>query len=206
MPGTTTDWSLSLTDSVVALGAAARELRAAHANARHTAWTTDPARLVPVPGLLHLADARPVGPHNEAVWQISNLHLVLEHHTMELYENGALGYAYGTSQAIEAVLRSEHPSHVELRRDRNGKYLPLPDGLPDLTDSLGSQAGDRQLTALRDRFTECERAAHDAEVVGRAPEFSADLADAAYAYGECAEKALRYLLRFAEEHGFLRAG
>ena len=106
MPDAHDDWFHSLTDSVNALGAAARELRAAHQHARHTARAADPARLIPVPGLLNVTGDEPVRPHDEALWGLSDLYMVLEHHTKELYENAALGYAYGTAGSIEAVLRS----------------------------------------------------------------------------------------------------
>lgn len=205
MPDITADWSLSLTESVFALGAAARELRAARNSARLIAWNADPARLVPVGGLLSVTDAEAVRPHDEALWQLSDLYMVLEHHTAELYENAALGYAYGAAHAIQAVLRSEHPQHVELSRDRNGLYRLLPDGLPDLSESLSSAAGSRQLAEHRKCVQVQERARDAAEVAGRVLDSSTDLADSRYAYGEQAEKTLRYLLRFAEEHGFLRA-
>lgn len=202
---TATAWHLSLSDSVHALGAAARELRAAHHHARHTAWTADPVRLIPVTGLLAVPGTDPVRPHDEALWQLSDLYMVLEHHTRDLYENAALGYAYGTAYALTAVLRSEHPRHVELPRDRAGHYLLPDDGLPDLSQSVSQRAGGRELTDLRAQLLECERI-RDAEPDDSSPsEFTVDLADAAYAYGQCAERALRHLLRHAEDHGFLEA-
>ncbi|MFJ2632737.1 hypothetical protein ACIO6U_12410 [Streptomyces sp. NPDC087422] len=199
MPDIAPDWHLSLTDSVYALGAAARELRTAHAHARHTAWAADPARIVPVVGLLTVPDAEPVRPHDEALWQLSDLYMVLEHHTHELYENAALGYAHGAAAAVAAVLRSERPRHVELPRDRHGNYTVTADGLPDVSPSLTRDAGSAELANLRARVIACEPA--DGE-----EEFTVELADAAYAYGERAERTLQHLIRFADAHGFLQAG
>lgn len=114
MPETAQSWHLSLTDSVYALGAAARELRAAHQHATLTARATDPARVVPVLGLVTTPGAEPARPHDEALWQLSDLYMVLEHHTAELYENAALGYAHGSAGAVQALLRNDRPRHVEL--------------------------------------------------------------------------------------------
>jgi hypothetical protein len=202
MPDTAPEWHLSLGYSVYALGAAARELSTAHQHARHAAYTADPARIVPVVGRLTIAGAEPVRPHDEALWQLSDLYMVLEHHTRELYENAALGYAHGTAAAISAVLRSEHPHHAELPRDRKGHYTLPADDLPDLSQSLTVQAGTRDLADLRDRLIAAEQE-QDTEQADANVEFTTTLADLAYAYGERAERTLRHLIRFAESHGFL---
>ncbi|WUH92313.1 hypothetical protein OG900_20850 [Streptomyces sp. NBC_00433] len=194
MPDTAQAWHLSLTASVYALGAAARELRAAHQHAQLTARATDPARIMPVPGHVTTPGAEPVRPHDEALWQLSDLYMVLEHHTAELYENAALGYAHGTATALRAVLRNDRPRHVDLPRDRNGHYVLDPADLPDLNQSLTTTAGTRELAGLRTRLLAHAQADDTAAV-----------ANAAYAYGECAEAALHHLIRHAEAHGFLHA-
>ncbi|BBA99473.1 hypothetical protein RVR_6106 [Actinacidiphila reveromycinica] len=205
MPATTPEWHLSLLDSVRALAAATEELRAAHQHARHTARTADPARIIPVPGLLTVpGNAEPVRPHDEALWQLSDLYMVLEHHTHGLYENAALGYAHGTANAMSAVLRAEHPHHAELPRDRNGNYRLTADDLPDLSDSLTAQAGARDLTDLRTRLIACEQA-QDTEEDDVETELSTVLADTAHAYGQHAERALHHLIHYADTHGFLCA-
>lgn len=192
MPESAQAWHLSLTDSVYALGAAARELRAAHQHAQLTARTTDPARIVPVPGLVTTPGTEPVRPHDDALWQLSDLYMVLEHHTAELYENAALGYAHGTATAIQAVLRNNRPRHVELPRDRAGHHVLDPADLPDLSQSLTTAAGALELADLRTRLLACAQ-----------EDDAAALANAAYAYGECAERALHHLIRHAKTHGFL---
>jgi hypothetical protein len=204
-----TAWHASLTDSVRALGAAADELRTAHQHARLTARTTDPARIIPVPGTLTVPGAaEPVRPHEDALWQLSDLYMVLEHHTRELYENAALGYAAGTATAVRAVLSSRRPHHVELIRDRNGAYVLDLDDLPDLAQSLTVQAGVRELARLRTELLACWHA-QDTEVSEDTADEpggqSSALADTAHAYGTCAERALHQLIRFADAHGFLHA-
>jgi hypothetical protein len=190
MPDTaaTPPWHLDLTNSVRTLGAAADELRTAHANARHTARAVDPARLIPVHGLVS-SGGEFVRPHDEALWQLTDLYAAVEQRTQELYENAALAYAHGAAQALTAVLRAQHPHHVDLTRGADDRYV-LAGELPDLDGSLTTAAGGPQLAALR---------AH----VLAAP--SDDLADAARAYGKHAEAALAHLIHFAADHGLLNA-
>jgi hypothetical protein len=184
---TATTWHADLTASVHALGAAARELRTAQAVAGHAARTVDPARLVPLPGLLTVPGTpEPVRPYDEALRQLTALYAAAEQRTRELYANAALGYAHGTAQALAAVLRAERPCHVTLPRDTAGRYVVT--DLPDLAGSLTTTAGARELAALHTRV----RTATDAE-----------RPDAATAYGEQAERSLHHLIRHAAAHGFL---
>jgi hypothetical protein len=199
MPETaaTPPWPVDLTNSVRTLGAAADELRTAYANARHTAHAVDPARLIPVPGLI-ATGGEFVRPHDEALWQLTGLYAAVEQRAQELYENAALAYAHGAAQALTAVLRAQHPHHVDLTRDVDGRYV-LADELPDLDGSLTTAASGPQLAALRTRvLTAAEPAADDAE-------FTTDLADAAHAYGKQAEATLAHLIHFAADHGLLNA-
>jgi hypothetical protein len=191
MPDTaaTPPWHLDLANSVRTLGAAADELRTAHANARHTARAVDPARLIPVPGLVTTSGGEIVRPHDEALWQLADLYAAVEQRTQELYENAALAYAHGAAQALTAVLRAAHPRHVDLDRDARGGYV-LTGELPDLDGSLTTAAGGPELAVLRAR-------------VLAAP--SDDLADAAHVYGKQAEAALAHLIHFAAGHGLLDA-
>ncbi|WP_031519834.1 hypothetical protein [Streptomyces sp. NRRL F-5123] len=184
---TDTTWHADLTASVHALGAAARELRAAHTAAVHAARAVDPTRLVPLPGLLAVpGTTEPVRPYDEALRHLTHLYAAAEQRTHELYANAALGYAHGAAQALAAVLRAERPHHVDLPRDTAGRYV-LAD-LPDLAASLTTTAGARELAALHTRL----RTATDAE-----------RPDAATAYGEQAERSLHHLIRHAAAHGFL---
>jgi hypothetical protein len=207
-PAITLSWHVSLIHSVQALGAAARELRAAHSLARQTAWTADPTRIVQHHGTFGVTgtdgSALPVRPHEEALWQLSDLYMVLEHHTRELYENAALGYAYGAAQAVTAVLRGERPATVELTRDPHGHYAHPADGLPDVSQSLTVEAGARELDRLRGQFLTCLDT--DNGDSSESARDGADLADAAHLYGKQAERTLDHLIRFADAHGFLQAG
>jgi hypothetical protein len=222
MPDIAPAWYVSLAGSVQALGAAARDLRAAHDHAQHAAWTADPARLVAAPGLITVpgtgtpstAGAEPVRPHEEALRQLGDLYAVLRQHTYELYENAALGHAYGAAQALTAVLRGDRPVTVVLARDAHGRYVRPAGGLPDLAQSLTVQAGGPELDRLRgdllahlDAYEALATDAFDTDAPG--DEDSGDdpgLADAAHAYGEQAERSLAHLIRFADAHGFLQAG
>jgi hypothetical protein len=190
MPDTaaTPPWHLDLTNSVRTLGAAADELRTAHANARHTARAVDPARLIPVPGLV-TSSGEFVRPHDEALWQLTDLYAAVEQRAQELYENAALAYAHGAAQAITSVLRAQHPHHVDLTRGADDRYV-LAGELPDLDGSLTTAAGGPQLAALRGQVLATS---------------SDDLADAAHAYGKQAEAALAHLIHFAADHGLLNA-
>jgi hypothetical protein len=200
MPDTaaTPPWHVDLTNSIRTLGAAADEMRTAHANARHTARAVDPARLTPVPGLVTTGSDEFVRPHDEALWQLTDLYAAVEQRTQELYENAALAYAQGAAQALTAVLRAQHPHHVDLTRDADGRYA-LTGELPDLDGSLTTAAGGPQLATLRARvLTASEPDTDDAEL-------TTDLADAAHAYGKQAEATLTHLIHFAADHGLINA-
>lgn len=199
----TADWMHSLTESVSVLGAAAYELYGAQQQARHAAWSCDPVRVVPFPGLVAVHGTEPARPHDEVLWQLTDLYLGLAHHLKQLYENAALGYAYGAASALQAVLRAESPCRVELPRDTSGRYCIPEDGLPDLVQSVAHADGGRELAELREAVLVLEDAEDD-------PEADADLetlyADTAYAYGEQAKAVLQNLLRRAAEHHYPQAG
>lgn len=201
-------WFHSLTESVFALGAAAREYRTANQAVRVASWHTDPIRLLPVDGTLSVPGAHFVRPHDDALWRLGDLYTELESRTKDLFENTALAYAYGTAAALQSVLKGERPAAVEMRRDRRGAYVP-PDGLlPDLREALDNWVGSNRLADLRhdlinrehacgvaEDFAACDDLAdHEAYELTSASEFAVGLADAAYAYGEHAESALHFLL------------
>jgi hypothetical protein len=198
----TADWPQRLAESVSVLGAAAYELYGAQPQARHTAWTCDPVRLVPFPGLVAVPDAEPARPHDEALWYLTDLYLGLAHHLKQVYENVALAYAYGAAEALKAVLRAEKPCQVELVRDRAGRYcVPIGD-LPDLSQSISKRAGGQELSRLRDLVLSFEPSSDGLDIDG---DLSTELADAAYAYGEHAKAVLQHLLQIAVANGFAKA-
>ncbi|WP_371653932.1 MULTISPECIES: hypothetical protein [unclassified Streptomyces] len=165
MPDTTYAWFHSLSDSVFALGAAARQHRA------------------------------------------------------HLHENTCLAYAYGAAESVRLVSQGERPRHIELRRHDGLYVLPPTSLLPDLGRALAGWPGSKRLSQLRAEVMRHEFAAsmataepsdddpddptdHEASEVFPASEFTASLADSAYAYGEVAESALNYLLLAARANHF----
>ncbi|WP_329400958.1 hypothetical protein [Streptomyces melanogenes] len=183
MPDTAYAWFTSLSDSVSALGAAAREHRAAGEAARSAARRLGPNRLLPV----------------------------------DLHENACLAYAYGAAESVRLVCRGERPRHIEMRRHDGLYVLPPTSLLPDLTRALAKWPGNRHLSWLRAEVMRHEFAAsvaaeddpshdyptdHEPSEVFPASEFTANLADSAYAYGEVAESALNHLLLAARANHF----
>jgi hypothetical protein len=197
------DWMRSLTESVSVLGAAAYELFSAQQQARHAAWASDPVRIVPFPGLVAVRGTEPARPHDEVLWQLTDLHLGLAHHLKQLYENAALAYAYGAATAVQAVLRAETPARVELVRGADGRYRIPFDSLPDLSQSVALAHGGRELAELREAVLVLAEA-------DDGPEADADIetlyADTAYTYGEQAKAVLQHLLHHAAKHHHPQAG
>ncbi|MFI6084592.1 hypothetical protein ACIBBB_27070 [Streptomyces sp. NPDC051217] len=207
MTSDTIPWFHSLTDSVHALGAAAREYRAANQAARVASWHIDPARLLPVDGSVHVPGRDFVRPHDDALLKLGDLYSDLASNTQDLYENAALAYAYGTIAAVRSVLAGERPPHVELGR-RNGRY-DLPEGaLPEINGALGQWTGASDLARLREHVIERRRARalvsdfefyedladYETAELTAASACAAGLADSAYAYGAAAESALHFVL------------
>ncbi|MFF2651694.1 hypothetical protein [Streptomyces sp. NPDC058045] len=214
MSQTTRPWFDSLTASVHALGAAAREYRMAHQAAQATAWQYDPSRLRPTPGSVHVVGRHYLPPHDNALWTLRELHAATERRTKEFYENTALAYAYGAAAATTAVLDGECPCHLTFER-RDLSYVLDGATLPeDLPAALGDWPDGPNLAALREIVTEHLRARQavrelsfyedlsdcaDAEFA-EASEYAAGLADAAYAYGAAAERALQFVLLSGRMH------
>lgn len=216
MPDTTYAWFHSLSDSVFALGAAAREHRAASEAARVAAWSTEPNRLLPVDGTLRVNETRLLQPHDTAVTMLSQLFGGLRRHTEHLHENTCLAYAYGAAEGVRLVSQGNRPRHIELRRNDGLYVLPPASLLPDLGRALAGWPGSERVARLRAEVMRYEFAAsvhraepsngnqsdHEASEVFPASEFTASLADSAYAYGEVAESALNYLLLAARANHF----
>ncbi|MGK5638021.1 hypothetical protein ACSNOK_06840 [Streptomyces sp. URMC 126] len=188
-------WFQSLTESVFALGAAARELRMANDAARVAAWSVDPHRLLPVNGELNAPEVPFFRPHDAAVCELVDVYRQLENRTKRLYENTALAYAHGAGAAALDVLRGERPHRAELRREE-GRYVLPATGLPDPTGLLGGWYGGLRLVELRRVLLQRQDEADAARAEPRcgADEFAVGLADAAYAFGEQAESALHFAL------------
>ncbi|MGX1975476.1 hypothetical protein [Streptomyces kronopolitis] len=207
MPKPALAWFLSLSDSVHALGSAAREYRMAHQAAQSSAWSYDLARLCPQAGAMSVAGRDYIRPHDDSVMRVKALHDRVEAEAKNLYENASLAYAYGTATAVNAVLRGKQPTHVELGR-RDGMYEIRAGLLPDFQGALDQYIGAPNLVTLREIVTEHQRADlavrdfafyedlsdYKSTELTDASESAAGLAAAAYQYGEAAERALHYVL------------
>ncbi|WKK26966.1 hypothetical protein QZH56_16045 [Streptomyces olivoreticuli] len=212
MPHTTIAWFDSLTESVAALGAAARETRFANQAARAALWAVEPGRLQPVHGLLSVPGKYMIRPHDVALGQLHDLCRSHQCGTAALYENMARAYAYGTATALLAVIKGEQPQFVELCRDEAGQYSTPFSLLPDFREALGHWVGIDRLDALRwevdsrqhaadvaDAFAQCEELAdYESAALTEARALAAGLADSWCAYGEQAEAALHFLLTSGE--------
>ncbi len=190
-------WFMSLTESVSALGMAAREYRVAHQSAQTTSWQVDPARVLPLDGSVSVpATTEFVLPHDEALWHLGEAYRTLDSRLRGLYENTALAYAHGTAEAVQAVLHGDCPRYVHLGH-RDGWYAPADGALPDLREGLGTWVCTRQLAELRLAVQQRQLAGNRTDD-GSA--LSTDLADRAFAYGELAERALHFLLLAARSN------
>lgn len=203
----TAAWFHSLTESISALGAAAREYRTAAQAARIAAWHIDPFRLLTVDGAVRVIGRDHLRPHDDAVMQLGAVYGDLGYRVRKLYENAALAYAYGTATALTAVLNGDEPPYVALGR-RDGLY-EVPSGpLPDLREPLGSWKDNHRFTACREDLVERENAAaiandlafyedladYEACDLSDVSRFASGLADTACAYGELAESALHFMV------------
>ncbi|MER6255724.1 hypothetical protein ABT224_30670 [Streptomyces sp. NPDC001584] len=131
MTRTTIWWFETLTDSVSALGAAAREARTAHRAAQAAGAQYKFDRLRHVDGAI--ADpcqpsAVPDRPHDRALLSIAVSHLAHECRMAELYDDAAAAYAFGAAWAILRVLDGQQPRLVELSRQADGRTA-IPDEL-----------------------------------------------------------------------------
>ncbi|TGA85302.1 hypothetical protein, partial [Streptomyces palmae] len=121
-------WFESLTDSVFALGAAAREAQAAYRAAVLSCDAMDLDRLRPVDGEIAIPgrapSSVPVRPHDHVLYRIQDIHRTHRDELETLYSRAAQEYAYGTAWAIVRVLDGHQPTAVELKRTRDGFTIP----------------------------------------------------------------------------------
>ncbi|MFF4210710.1 hypothetical protein ACFYZE_15410 [Streptomyces sp. NPDC001796] len=223
---TTLAWFDSLTDSVFALGAAAREAQRAARAAELERDAYSPDRIRLLDAAVHV-DGRdpgsvPFRPHDAAVFAIGDTLSKTARALRELYLNTALAYGYGTAWAILRVLDGQQPAAVHLRRTVDGHYMlpaelcPVPPAMPALERWNGYATFER----ARLHLVECDAAGMHADFLGDQSELSdheaaelhtaldvaAGEADAAYAYGVRAESALHFaLLEPKAQHASTRA-
>lgn len=207
-------WFKSLPDSVFALGAAARETRAAARAAELADAAYDLDRLRPIDGELHLdnrpASSVPFRPHDAALFDIGGALMTHAHKMQRLYVYAVLGYAYGTAWAILRVLEGEQPPAVQLGRSDEGAYYVPGEvcPVPPLMPQLERWNDYPKLVAAREEWARCEEAGliadgldaeehlsdHEAGRMYVAVDMAEGAPDAAYAYGQLAESGLRFAL------------
>jgi len=211
MPEKQQHWTDSLFDSVYALYETAREYRTAHRAAEVAASTVDFDRRVTHEGQITLA-ARPDvhgrvstrTPHGQALIVLHRLYSTLETETQGRYEEAALLYASGTAWAIRAVLRGETPPTAVFQTTDHGHLAPPALEIPGLETWVDGPA----LDAAYDAVLRCTEAAEHSEqmadwgpvsepeagTIVRAETVAAGLADACFAYGLLAQRALAFAL------------
>ena len=152
----------------------------------------------------------PFRPHDAAMFTIGDVLMDQAHKLRKLYSQAAEGYAYGTAWAILRVLEGQQPDAVQLGRSREGFYV-VPGELspiPPLMPGLERWNGYNKLVHAHARWAICEEAGLFAEYLDEQPQLSdheagelheaidtaTGVPDAAYAYGQLAESALRFAL------------
>ncbi|WP_330349621.1 hypothetical protein [Streptomyces sp. NBC_00582] len=204
----TQSWTVSLQDSVYALGAAARECQAAHRAAAiaHRHVDLDRIRLLDGKVLCrHVSYTGEQEPHLTSLSRIGDVQMKAEQRLNRLYEEAARAYAHGANWAVRQVLSGQQPAHVELKVDADGLFV-LGETMPVL--QLDRCASASALEAARRTYERCIVAGFEAEGIASQDEIAdyeagemhaaldvaAGLPDAAYAYGELAEGAVHWAI------------
>ncbi|MFJ6298575.1 hypothetical protein ACIQJX_35140 [Streptomyces griseoviridis] len=206
-------WFEHLTDSVRALGEAAREWQLADRQAALLETHVDFLRRNPHEGRISVHGPATTGPqskparrtpHERALSDLQKTYMEHRFTTRSRYEHAARLFASGAAWAIAHVQAGETPDRVLFRQDRD--YRPVP-GAYEVT-GLDRYAGADALEAAYERLLFMDHAAEYAEdIAGRdevseheagemftAGQVARDLPDAAIGYGLLAEQALQFVL------------
>ncbi|MCC9712046.1 hypothetical protein E4N62_46695 [Streptomyces sp. MNU76] len=212
-------WFEHLTDSVGALGEAAREWRLADRAASlaedHTRWergVLHEGRTTHEPGPdtvpLHRRTYSNHRPHVRAVRELRRAYQEHRSLTRRWYGHTAMLFASGAAWAIAQVQAGGEPRQVVFTLDHYERPAPIPHGYS--VEGVEAYAGAEKLAAAYDRLRSTHLA-HDVseEIAGRpdhevterdagemfeAGDHARGLPDAAYAYGLLLEGALQYVL------------
>ncbi|MFC8859298.1 hypothetical protein [[Kitasatospora] papulosa] len=211
MPERTQHWTDSLFDSVYALYETAREFQTAHRAAQLATQTVDYDRRQLHAGRMALegrtnAYGRTLtrAPHEDAASVLSRLYSTAESKAHRYYEGAALLYASGAAWAIRSVQSGNTPALVTFQIDDHGDPIPHALNIP----GLDTYAGGPALDAAYDKVRDCLDAAghaedlagrdyvadHEASEMFRAGDIASGLAEAAFAYGLLAQRAVSYVL------------
>lgn len=213
-------WFEHLTDSVRALGEAAREwqlaataatLAHAHADVQRHPWHQGKVTGQPSPEVRGWA-GKPAerSPHMNAVFDLQRLYLNVKHDTARGYEHAALLFASGAAWAVRRVRAGHHPERVVFATDDTDRRSLVPGtfnaDLDALKEARLSTAG--KLQKAHTRLQECLWARDVGEDIG-SQDYVSDheasdmhecwtlaegIADAAYAYTLLVEQALGFVL------------
>ncbi|MFD6587297.1 hypothetical protein ACFWED_10490 [Streptomyces anulatus] len=210
MPKPQQHWTGSLADSVYALYETANEYRTAHRAAEVAATTVDFVRRMTHEGRIGLEGPAGCGrastrsPHGQALTVLHRLYGTVESETAGHYEEAALLYASGAAWAVRAVQRGERPPVVVFRVDDHGAPAPRALHVPNLdnyAERPALEAAYRAVSLCMDAAEYGEDLAdrdyvsdHEAGEMHRALGEAGGLADAAFAYGLLAQRAVSFSL------------
>ncbi|WP_405994993.1 hypothetical protein [Streptomyces sp. NBC_00986] len=211
-------WFEHLIDSVRALGEAALEWKLVQRDAGTALMKADrllhfhEGKVTGRPGPEAQGwESRPIDrtPHSSAVFGIRKEYLDAFHRADNAYELAAMCFASGAAWAVRQVQDGETPPLVVLGLTDDGRRQLAPGSLDVHLDRMeGRYAGIGKLSTAYKRVCECLYAREVAEDIGAqsyvsdheasqmtdASEAGEGLADAAYAYGLLAERALSFVL------------
>lgn len=204
-------WTESLPDSVYALYETANEYRNAHRAAQLQTTTVDFVRRMTHEGRIALegrtnAHGRTYtqSPHGQALSVLSSLYSATASKTQYRYEEAALLYASGAAWAVRAVLDGGKPPVVAFQVDSHGDPAPHSMDIPGLDTWVDGPALDAAYNTLRRCMDAAEYGEdladrdyvsdHEAGEMHRALGEARNLADAAFAYGLLAQRAVSFSL------------
>jgi hypothetical protein len=212
-------WFEHLTDSIRALGEAAREwqiadraasLNEAHMDTQrsvlHEGRTTHQPGPDTVP--LHRRTRSKHHPHVSAFYQLQRLYREHRSRTRREYRDASLLFASGAAWAISQVQAGEEPRQAVFTLDHCHRPAPIPHdyavtGLDRYAAAAKVAAVYEQLRSMHLAEDICEEIAgrpdhevseRDASDMWEAGDYASGLPDAAYAYGRLLESALEYTL------------
>lgn len=210
MPTPGQHWTDSLFDSVYALYETAREYQTSHRATQVAAESVDWDRRNTHKGYIALEGRTLYGrtatrvPHEDALSVLSRLYGAVASEARRHYEEAALLYASGAAWAIKSVQRGDTPPFVAFQVDHWGDAVPHAMDIPGLDTYAEGPALDAAYSAVvrcmnaseygeelagRDEVSD-----HESAEMHRAIDAASGLADAAFAYGLLAQKAVNFVL------------
>lgn len=207
----TQHWTESLFDSVYALYLTAREYQTAHRAAQVAEQMVGMDRRQLHEGRIALegrvnAYGRTLTrePHTKVIYDLGSVYRQAEGRMHGRYEEAALLYASGAAWAIRSVQSGNTPALVAFQTDDDGDAVPNLMEIPGLDTYEGGPALDAAYDAMVRCAGACEYAEdlagrdhvteHEANEMFRERDVADGLADAAFAYGLLAQRAVSFVL------------